>query len=111
MEETISKENSQLLINDVTHFAAQKLLADIPRRKVIISLVEMGIPEESATTIVDKIESEIEAAKKSKAHRDILYGALWCIGGLIVTLSGVGVIAWGAILFGGIQLFRGLLNS
>jgi hypothetical protein len=45
-----------------------------------------------------------------------LYGGLWCVGGIIVTAvtysaaSGGGsyVVAWGAILFGAIQFFRGL---
>jgi hypothetical protein len=49
----------------------------------------------------------------------MLYGGLWFFGGLIVTIvsfnaaSGGGsyVVAYGAIIFGGIQFFRGLLNN
>jgi hypothetical protein len=55
------------------------------------------------------------------AEKQMLSGAVWCIGGLLVTgitwlvaASGSGggtyVVAWGAILFGGIQFFRGLGN-
>ncbi|HEX4612874.1 MAG TPA: hypothetical protein VH092_32075 [Urbifossiella sp.] len=41
------------------------------------------------------------------------HGALWCAGGILVTLltfqsGGTVVIAWGAIVFGGIQFFRGM---
>ena len=53
------------------------------------------------------------------ANRNMLVGGLWCAGGIIVTgftyaaASGRGggsyVVAWGAIVFGAIQFFRGLL--
>lgn len=46
----------------------------------------------------------------------MLYGALWCIGGLVVTAltysaasdGGTYVVAWGAVLFGAIQFFKGV---
>jgi hypothetical protein len=51
--------------------------------------------------------------------KDMLYGALWCIGGIVVTAAtysaaqngGSYVIAWGTILFGGIQFLKGLFRS
>jgi predicted RNA-binding Zn-ribbon protein involved in translation (DUF1610 family) len=54
------------------------------------------------------------------AERDIRVGALWLFGGLAVTIvtyslasegGGHYVMAWGAIVFGGIQMLRGLFNS
>lgn len=56
-------------------------------------------------------EAKIEAANKN-----ILYGSLCLIGGLIVTfgtmsLSGsTFIVTWGAIVFGGLQLIRGLFQ-
>lgn len=55
---------------------------------------------------------------KGEAGRNIVVGGLWCVGGIVVTAltysasSGGGryVVAWGAILFGGIQLIRGLIQ-
>lgn len=54
----------------------------------------------------------------------MLYGALWCIGGIMVTTAtyssavahggGTYFVAWGAILFGAIQFLQGVfqyLNS
>ena len=46
----------------------------------------------------------------------MLYGALWCIGGILVTgitfsaarSGGTYFIAWGAVLFGGFQFLQGL---
>lgn len=54
-------------------------------------------------------------------ERDLKVGALWCIGGIIVTAvtysnataspsGGHYIIAWGAILFGGIQFLKGLFG-
>lgn len=40
----------------------------------------------------------------------MLYGALWCVGGLALTLANVGFIFWGAIIFGGVQFFKGVAN-
>jgi hypothetical protein len=40
----------------------------------------------------------------------MLFGALWCIGGIIATVSDLGYIFWGAIVFGAIQFFRGLTS-
>ncbi len=56
--------------------------------------------------------------KKRNAQKDILFGLLWCIGGIIVTMitynnasdGGTYIIAWGAILFGGIQFLKGLFH-
>ena len=56
------------------------------------------------------------SAQNERAQKDMLYGALWCIGGIVVTAltysaaseqGGTYVIAWGAILFGAIQFLRG----
>lgn len=74
------------------------------------ALVEKGLSSENAAFVVESLESQIEEAKYEKARKDMLYGALWCIGGTALTLANVGFIFWGAILFGGIQFFRGLIN-
>jgi hypothetical protein len=57
------------------------------------------------------LQSAYDEARKKQANKDMLYGALWCIGGIIATASSIGAIFWGAIIFGGIQFFKGLINS
>ncbi|PCJ66475.1 MAG: hypothetical protein COA58_06775 [Bacteroidetes bacterium] len=42
---------------------------------------------------------------------DMLWGAVWCVGGIVATVADVGYIFWGAIIFGGIQFVRGLMAS
>jgi len=48
-----------------------------------------------------------------------MVGALWCIGGLIVTAvsysavkdsGGTYIVAWGAVVFGGWQFLKGLFK-
>lgn len=74
------------------------------------ALVEKGLSDSAAYTIVSNIEDQISDAKKEQAKKDMLYGALWCVGGTVATLANIGFIFWGAILFGGIQFFKGLIN-
>lgn len=57
-----------------------------------------------------------QAMEKKDANKDVLYGGIWFVGGLAVTLVSVasgkgGFIAYGAVIFGGIQFFRGLMKS
>ncbi len=75
-----------------------------------VKLTEQGISNEVATLIVENLEIEIKEAKYEKARKDMVYGALWFCGGIILTLADIGFIFWGAILFGGIQFFKGVIN-
>lgn len=58
-------------------------------------------------------------AAKQDGLKNVIFGALWCIGGIVVTAAtyqaaanspggGSYVVAWGAIVFGGVQFLRGL---
>lgn len=73
-------------------------------------LVEQGLSSEIAGLIVENVEIQIHEAKSEKARKDMIYGALWFCGGTILTVADIGFIFWGAILFGGIQFFKGLIN-
>ena len=74
------------------------------------ALIEKGLSNDAAYTIMASVKDQLQKEKKAQAGKDILYGALWCIGGTIATLANIGFIFWGAILFGGIQLIKGLYN-
>ena len=68
-------------------------------------------------------ESELEiiaraktVAAKEAGRKMMVFGAFWFIGGSVVTVAslaissngGTGIIAWGAIIWGAIQFFRGM---
>jgi ABC-type Fe3+/spermidine/putrescine transport system ATPase subunit len=74
-------------------------------------LIEQGLDEKYASIVVANIEVQIKEARKEQANKDMLYGALWCVGGIVLTISGIGFIFWGAIVFGGYQFLKGVVNS
>lgn len=109
--ETPPNENQEAVINEVYNYAAQLLIAEKKEAfEVRNALVEKGLSEENAKILVNNLEEQIEDAHKEKAKKDMIYGALWCVGGTVLTLSNIGFIFWGAIIFGGIQFFSGLIN-
>jgi len=100
------------VLTDPYQFAAESMIhRDKTAREVKMDLVKQGMDESNAQSIVDEVESQINNAHNAKANKDMLYGALWVVGGLILTFAKIGFIFWGAILFGGIQFFRGLMNK
>ena len=76
-----------------------------------VALVAKGVDSEAASVMVENLEKQITDARKERANKDMLYGALWCVGGIVGTAAQIGFIFWGAILFGGIQFFKGLANA
>lgn len=73
---------------------------------------------DSALHDAEEAEQAVLVQRKAKATNDILIGGLWFFGGILITAitysaaqgGGVYVVAWGAIVFGGIQFFKGLFN-
>lgn len=79
-------------------------------------LAEKGLSEESAALIVANVAAARHVARRKAGERNMAIGALWLVIGIVVSAAtydaaGEGVtylVAWGAILFGGIQFLRGL---
>lgn len=86
-----------------------------------------GTDKHDATQFVEHVQDALDQYRRSpeargimagKYARHMLFGALWLIGGTIVTLgtyyaAGPGetyVVAWGAIAFGAIDFLWGLFN-
>jgi hypothetical protein len=108
-------------VNQIYEFAAdlmvKKGMSSVETKKALIT---QGLDNESATIVVDNLEQQIKKAKKGRGSKDMLFGALWLFGGIIVTTvtyssasSGGGryVVAYGAIIFGAIQFIRGIARS
>jgi len=79
------------------------------------SLLPEGAAEPSPQPIVARIQVP------SSPERQMLYGGIVCVAGIVITgvtylaASGPGggtyLVAWGAILFGGLRFFRGLTGK
>jgi len=110
-------ENQNQAINQVYDYALNLMVNEKKSaNETKISLIEQGLDADSATIVVTNLEKQIIESKKEKANKDMLHGALWCVGGIIVTAitysaasgGGTYIVAWGAILFGAIQFLKGL---
>jgi len=102
---------SQEVANQLYNYAANLLITqDKSAYETTAALVEKGLSAENAAIIVAKLEEQIEDAEQEKAKKDMIYGGLWCVGGTVLTLANVGFIFWGAIVFGGVQFFKGVIN-
>ena len=102
----------QQAVDQVYAFAANLLVNENKNpEEVKKALMEEGIDEASCIIIIENLENEINKAKKKQANKDMLYGALWCIGGVVMTVADIGFIFLGAIIFGGIQFVKGMINA
>jgi len=103
----------------IYNMSANYLVSGKSAEEVIPHMIARGMPEGEAKAVVSQFRQEIAQAKLDKAKKDVLYGGLWCGGGLIVSIlsysaaSGGGTyfMFWGAVIFGAIQFFRGLSNQ
>lgn len=100
------------MVKEIYQFTANAIVHEKRSHEDTISLLmDKGLDRETAGVVVDNTVKFVDDAKKKRAQKDMLYGALWCVGGTIATLAQVGFIFWGAIVFGAIQFFRGVANS
>ena len=116
----MSETEQQEVVNQIYDYAANLLINEnYTSYEAKQALIDQGLDEETAAIVIRKLEEDIGAVKQKNANKDMLYGALWCIGGIIVTVAsysaasggGTYIVTWGAILFGAIQFFKGLANS
>ncbi len=101
---------SQARFDEMYHYARHLFMMGKNSEEVKNSLLARDLDEENADLIINLLLQDATDQKKAKANKDMLYGGLWFAGGLILTLAHIGFIFWGAILFGGIQFFRGVSN-
>ncbi len=101
--------------------AAEQVRSGVPVPKVAQALTERGVDARAASTVAIDLEKARVRALQEAGRKNIFFGLCWCAGGLAVTVftynmaaaggGGRYVLAWGAILFGGMQFLRGILQS
>jgi uncharacterized protein YjeT (DUF2065 family) len=83
------------------------------------ALVEKGLKPEQAQIVIQKLRQARAEVLRKAGMRDMMIGGGICLLGLIMTMGtfnaatsspggGRYIVAWGAIIFGAIQFFRGL---
>lgn len=127
MSEELTPEE-QKAIDELSETVASELVQGKSKRMIVEELTEHGWPEGLANQFVNNIEQAIDAYKDSPEGqqlanayaRHMIFGILWVAGGTVVTIAtyqaafaaggGTYIIAWGAILFGIIDFFRGFFG-
>jgi hypothetical protein len=100
-------------------FAAQLMGQGVSDKDVETQLINKGLGREEALLVIRKLHEAGGYSLKDVGRKNMIYGALWCVGGLIVTIvtyamaaaephGGSYVVAWGAVVFGAIQFIRGM---
>lgn len=110
----------------LVELATDMVIEGKPASEIKAVLVSKGMDEVTANELVNLIFERRNEAKRMNRIRssddgnsNILYGALWCAGGLIVYFythkmaegGGVYVIPYGAIIIGGLQFIIGILQK
>lgn len=104
--------SEQQILQAVYAFAAKQMKSGSSPQQVQARLVEEGLDQDSAAIVV----SNLVDVRSKAGRKNMLQGALWCLGGIVVTAAtysaasagGTYMVAWGAIIFGAIQFFRGV---
>jgi len=113
-----ANENKEQQVDDVVAYARNLLFVQkkTPNETKNL-LMENGLTWDLADVVVDNLLARSEA-DNDQANRDMLFGALWFIGGIVITAvtysaasgGGTYVVTWGAIIFGAFQFIKGLIN-
>ncbi len=100
--------------------AADQIRQGVSPAQVQKSLTAHGVNAADAANLVGDLNRAKREANLVVARRNLVSGAICCIVGIVVTGftylassnagGGTVIIAWGAILFGGLQLTRGLVQ-
>ena len=116
-----AQPSQEEVVQAIYAFAAEKMMNGEADAKIRESLAEKGLDQDAAAAVVRNLKQMRSKASAAAGRQNMIYGALWCVGGLIVTAvtynaaaatgGGKYVVAWGAIVFGAIQFFRGLIQS
>ena len=99
-------------------YAKDVLRQGMPRAVVEEVLRSQGFDAATASSIVERAD-RAKNERRVAGRRHMIVGAIICVLGIVVTAityssaehGGSYVIWWGAIAFGGLQFFRGLIQA
>jgi transposase-like protein len=75
-------------------------------------LINQGLNQEDASTVVENLKEQESQAKHEAANKELGYGVLWAVGGVALTaLTGGTLIFWGAVVWGGWLILKGMYHK
>lgn len=82
-----NKDDYEELIKELYEYAAFLMIREKKDTyQTIDILIAQGVDEKSASIIVTNVKQQIDKIKRDKANNNILYGALWLLGGVFLLL-------------------------
>lgn len=108
-----TEQEIQDFVNRVYEYAVDLYTnQDYSWGQVRTELINQGLTEADATTVVENLKEQEHEAKKDAANKELGYGALWAIGGVALTvITGGAFIFYGAVLWGGWLLLKGIWHK
>ena len=106
------------IVDAIHAYAASELEKGVPHVDVRGVLVERGLDQETAARVILNLREAQSSFVRALGRQNMMHGAIWCFGGIAATVAsraaatggGLYIVAWGAIVLGGIQFFRGVLQ-
>ena len=111
----MSEHVEEVVRESVYRFAESEAASGKSRAQVEQALHERGLDGESARIVASHVFRGRSEAPPDEGTKAMIYGAMWFIGGVLVTALSYGsargggryVVAYGAIVFGAIKFLRG----
>ena len=105
---------------EASRYAAEQLAAGVPADEIERGLASQGYDSASARTLLTRPRVAQHNAGRAAAQHDLLVGAAWCVGGVVVSVlsyslaTSLGgtryILAGGAIVYGFYRFFKGLFQ-
>ena len=108
-----SQEEIQDFVNKVYDYAVDLYTnQNMSWEEVKRELINQGLNQEDALTVVENLKEQENKAKHDSANKELGYGALWAFGGIALTaITGGTFIFWGAVVWGGWLILKGLYHK
>lgn len=108
-----SEEEIQDFVNQVYNYAINLIVDNgYSYRQAKEELIHQGLNEPDAESVISNIKLQINEAKKSASNKEIGYGLLWAVGGVVVTaITGGSYIFYGAVIWGVWLFLKGLYHK
>jgi hypothetical protein len=112
-----NKSNGEKAASEIIDYAANLMIHENKSAKETkLTLIQNGLDEETASLIVMNLEKQIQDVKKDAANKNMIYGLLWAVGGIVATGAtysaasegGTYVAFYGAVIYGGYRFLKGL---
>lgn len=112
----MAEQTQEEFVDAVYSHAAELMKEGMPAQEIKSNLVEQGLDAESADAVVSNLFAARVKQQQTQGLKNIGFGALWLVGGIVVTVATYGatsdggkyVVAWGAMLVGGVQFIQGV---